>query len=103
MTPDEFYKSLSQQLPPVHLSPFLEALWYDRKGNWEKAHSIAQEIHSLNGSWIHAYLHRKEGDTGNASYWYHMADKPYPTVELDEEWEQLVERFLVGEYSVKHG
>jgi hypothetical protein len=102
MTLDEFNASLSEHLPPSRLNPFLQSLWYDRKGDWEKAHNIAQEIHTTSGSWIHAYLHRREGDTSNAAYWYHMADKSFPTVGLDEEWEQLVEQFLVREHAVKH-
>lgn len=94
MTLDEFNASLTQQAPPTNLNPFLESLWYDRKGHWEKAHNIAQEIHSTSGSWIHAYLHRKEGDLSNASYWYHMAEKTMPSVSLDAEWENLVSVFL---------
>ena len=90
MTLTDFKASLIKDSPPDGLSPLLQSLWYDAKGNWETAHDIAQEIHTDNGSWIHAYLHRKEGDTGNASYWYHMAHKPFPTVTLDKEWEDLV-------------
>jgi hypothetical protein len=69
-------------------------MWYDGKGDWNSSHNIAQEIHSIDGSWIHAYLHRKEGDLGNASYWYHRAGKPVAKMSLDEEWEQLIKAFL---------
>jgi len=69
-------------------------MWYDGKDNWNASHDIAQDIHSRDGSWIHAYLHRKEGDLGNASYWYGKAGKPVARVSLKEEWEQLVREFL---------
>jgi hypothetical protein len=85
---------LNQSKPPANISQLLEALWYDGKGGWEKSHNIAQDIHTNDGSWIHAYLHRKEGDLGNASYWYHRADKPVCKVSLQEEWEQIVRNFL---------
>jgi hypothetical protein len=100
MTLSDFRDSLKNQNPPAGLSPLLKSLWFDGKGDWETAHDIAQEIHNDNGSWIHAYLHRKEGDSGNASYWYHMANRPFPTSTLDEEWEQLVEKFLVKDVAV---
>jgi hypothetical protein len=96
MTVSEFRTSLSQDVPPSQCSDLLQALWYDGKGDWERAHTIAQEIHTNKGSWIHAYLHRKEGDNGNASYWYHMAHKPFPTISLDQEWETLVAEFVKG-------
>lgn len=95
MTLTEFKASLAHDTPPTGLHPLLESLWYDGKGNWEMAHNIAQEIHSDSGSWVHAYLHRKEGDKSNASYWYHMAGKPFPTVGLDEEWDQMVGNFVL--------
>ena len=95
MTISDFKASLRDSHPPRKINSLLEALWYDGKGDWQSAHEIAQEIHTDNGSWIHAYLHRKEGDQGNASYWYHMANRSFPTVTLEEEWEELVEAFLV--------
>jgi hypothetical protein len=94
MTVDQFKASLKQPAPPANAGPFLESLWYDAKGDWDRAHNIAQEIHNDDGSWIHAYLHRKEGDVGNAAYWYHMADKPVATDSLEQEWERLVRAFL---------
>jgi hypothetical protein len=94
MTLAEFQATLTNNAPPIDFDNVLQSLWYDAKGNWEMAHTIAQEIHTDSGSWIHAYLHRKEGDSGNAAYWYHMAHKDYPTVELAKEWEQLVVNFL---------
>ena len=66
----------------------------DAKGDWEKSHNIAQDIHSDTGSWIHAYLHRKEGDIFNADYWYSKAGKKRPSVSLEKEWEEIVTDLL---------
>jgi hypothetical protein len=94
MTINEFKDSLSSHQPPAKISGLLLALWYDGKGEWEAAHNIAQDIHTHEGSWIHAYLHRKEGDEGNAGYWYRRAGKSIPSSSLYEEWVELVEFFL---------
>lgn len=94
MTLEAFESSLSDKRPPGDLTPLLEALWYDAKGDWQQAHNIAQDIHDDNGSWVHAYLHRKEGDLGNASYWYRRAGQPVPAVSLRQEWKQIVEALL---------
>jgi hypothetical protein len=72
----------------------LEALWYDANDNWDKAHSIAQEIDSRDGAWVHAYLHRREGDHGNASYWYHRAGKSVSRMSLEDEWESIAKELL---------
>jgi hypothetical protein len=69
-------------------------MWEDAKGNWSAAHSIAQEIEDETGSWIHAYLHRKEGDLGNAGYWYRRAKQPTAHDTLEEEWTRIVSRLL---------
>ena len=69
-------------------------MWQDAKGNWDDAHRVAQEIESTDGAWIHAYLHRKEGDASNAAYWYHRAGKPVAHGPLDEEWEEIVSSLL---------
>ncbi|WP_119078737.1 hypothetical protein [Chitinophaga alhagiae] len=90
MTFDQFKNSLRQPAPPAGLSPVLEAMWWDGRGDWERSHNIAQEVHSADGSWVHAYLHRKEGDPGNAGYWYARAGKRMPAVPLEAEWEQMV-------------
>jgi hypothetical protein len=95
MSIDSFISSLSQQHPPAGSSPLLQALWYDGKNNWQKAHEIAQDVESSDGSWIHAYLHRKEGDAFNAAYWYRRAGKPVPDVSLDTEWKQIVSALLM--------
>ena len=75
-------------------NPLLEALWHDGKGNWQRSHEIAQDVNSNDGSWVHAYLHRKEGDLSNASYWYSKAKRNMPKVSLEEEWESLVNELL---------
>lgn len=94
MTLLEFKESIKQSNPPSHIDNLLQALWYDAKGNWETAHDLAQEVNTLDGSWIHAYLHRKEGDLGNASYWYHRANQPVCKKSLVEEWEEIVSALL---------
>jgi hypothetical protein len=94
MTIEEFKKSLHASLPDG-VSVYLESLWYDGKGDWEKSHVIIQDIEDKNAAWIHAYLHRKEGDIGNADYWYSKAGRKRPSVSLQEEWENLVATFLL--------
>jgi len=94
MTLQDFTRSLEQTAPPATLSAHLRVLWYDGKGHWDQAHDIAQDIHTRDGSWLHAYLHRKEGDAGNAAYWYHRANRPVPRESLQTEWEHLVAYFL---------
>jgi hypothetical protein len=91
---EEFISSLSANEPPANMPSLLKALWYDGKEDWEGSHNIAQDINDRNGSWIHAYLHRKEGDISNARYWYSKAGKPEAKVSLKEEWEMLVREFL---------
>lgn len=82
-------------VPPPAFSPEQQVLWHARRGDWEQAHDIAQDIATPDGSWLHAYLHRQEGDLGNAAYWYHRADQPVPSSELslDQEWEKLAAHF----------
>jgi hypothetical protein len=90
----DFNNSLSQNNPPDIISDYLKALWYDRKGNWQKAHELIQDIEDKSAAWIHAYLHRKEGDVWNADYWYNRAGKKRPSVSLPEEWAAIVEAML---------
>jgi hypothetical protein len=80
----------------VHLfcQKTLQALWYDKKGDWHKAHNIVQEAGDVDSAWIHAYLHRKEGDLNNARYWYNRSGKPEFTAQLNQEWEQIVTNLL---------
>jgi hypothetical protein len=91
---DDFKASLNNSTPPETLTPALQALWYDAKGDWEKAHNIAQDAHTTEGSWVHAYLHRKEGDDSNAGYWYSRAGKKIPSATLSIEWEEMVNALL---------
>lgn len=91
---DEFRMSLAYDSPPLGLSEPLVALWYDSKGDWHRAHQTAQELNDATGAWVHAYLHRKEGDLANAAYWYSRAGKPQPKLSLDAEWEQIVKALL---------
>jgi len=90
----EYKNSLSQTFPGDSLSVYLKALWYDAKGDWDKAHEIIQDLPDKNASWIHAYLHRKEGDVGNADYWYSKAERKRPGTSLNEEWENIVNTLL---------
>ena len=89
-----FLVSLSGSNPPKGLSAPLKSLWYDAKGDWNLAHDIAQDIPGKEGAVLHAYLHRKEGDQWNAGYWYRAAGAKIPDQTLDEEWMELLERFL---------
>ena len=79
---------------PARLSKALQALWYDAKGDWNAAHERASEQEDPAGSWVHAYLHRKEGDSGNAAYWYRRARQPVATDPLDAEWSRVVMALL---------
>ena len=94
MTLSDFTHTLDAAEPPAELSPALIALWYDGKGDWEGAHRVAQDISSPDGSWIHAYLHRKDGDASNAGYWYRRAGKPAARGGLEEEWVEIVTALL---------
>ncbi len=94
MTVEQFSTSFEAETPPASITLYLKALWHDRKGDWEMAHDIAQALPDSNGSWIHAYLHRKEGDAANAGYWYHKAGKQMPAYSLEKEWEEMVHVFL---------
>ena len=77
--------------PPAGLSTGLRAMWLARKGRWHEAHDLCQDIPGSAGSWIHAWLHRQEGDYGNACYWYSQAGKPAAAADasLDDEWHQI--------------
>lgn len=92
-----FKNSLSDTAPPQNVSELLQAMWYDGKGDWHNSHEIAQDVPSRDGDWVHAYLHRKEGDQWNAEYWYRRAGRPVPHYSLDKEWEELVKYFINNE------
>ena len=94
MTLQELRQSLLRDEPPSHFSLALAGLWWDAKGNWNKAHESAQQDEGRAGSWVHAYLHRKEGDSSNAGYWYRRAGKPPARSSLEQEWTEIAESLL---------
>ena len=94
MTLDEFLRSVSENGPEASLSEPLRALWFDRKGDWDRAHQIAQGIPSPEGSWVHAHLHREEGDLWNARYWYQQAGRPESEGDLEAEWREIAGTLL---------
>ena len=91
---EEFRRSLSQEQPPPDLGFALTGLWWDARNNWEFAHESAQQDEGPDGSWVHAYLHRKEGDTSNAGYWYRRAGKQPAHATFEEEWLEIVNSLL---------
>jgi hypothetical protein len=94
MTLAELKATLSSTAPPSTLPRSIVALWHDAKGDWDAAHQVAQDIDDADGAWIHAYLHRKEGDTSNAAYWYRRAGKPVASTSLEAEWDQIAAALL---------
>ena len=95
MTLDEFRGSLSAAAPPAGVAPAVAALWHDARGNWDEAHRLAQDVPDQEGgAWVHAYLHRKEGDEGNAGYWYQRAEQPVARDTHEAEWTRIVTALL---------
>jgi hypothetical protein len=94
MTLEAFKASLAQAAPPAGLSPALTALWWAGKGDWNKAHELAMNEDRPESAWVHAYLHRVEGDLGNARYWYRQARRPPATGELATEWAAIAAALL---------
>jgi hypothetical protein len=90
MTPAGFKRSLAHSVPPRALAPALQALWWAKKGDWDKAHRIVMNENSREAAWVHAYLHRVEGDEANARYWYTQARRPAAKSSLDEEWDEIL-------------
>lgn len=80
---------------PDSLPKALQALWYDKKCEWNTAHEIVQKASDADSGWVHAYLHRKEGDLSNARYWYRRSEQPESKVGLDQEWEQIASSLLI--------
>ena len=93
MTLEEFKATVSATAPPA-VAKALVALWYDARGDWDQAHEIANGVDDKNGAWVHAYLHRKEGDLGNAGYWYGRAGQPMATDSLEAERDRIVTSLL---------
>ena len=94
MTLDEFKATLTAPAPPG-VSIALQALWHDARGEWDKAHEIADDVDET-GAWVHAYLHRKEGALDNAKYWYERAHQPIATDSLDDEWARIARALLTS-------
>jgi hypothetical protein len=94
VTLEEFRATLSETEPPP-VAPLLRALWHDARGDWNLAHEVAQDVDDADGAWVHAYLHRKEGDLGNAGYWYRRARQPIAKDSLDAEWSRIVTALLL--------
>jgi hypothetical protein len=95
-TSADFRASLSGNVPAAGLQPPLAALWWAAKGQWDQAHKIVQDEASVEAAWVHAYLHRVEGDLGNAGYWYRQAGQPAAKDSLEAEWERIVAALLGG-------
>jgi hypothetical protein len=96
---DAFRRSTTGATPPVGLAPPLAGLWWAAKGDWEKAHATVQADETPTAAWVHAYLHRVEGDLDNARYWYARAKKPPAAGRLEDEWLLIAETLLRGEAS----
>ena len=91
----ESYKSsVAEAAPPAGLAPAIAALWWEAKGDWHRAHQSAQQQADAEGAWVHAYLHRVEGDQHNAAGWYRRAGKPVSEAPLQEEWETIARALL---------
>ncbi|MBD3648262.1 MAG: hypothetical protein HUJ31_12605 [Pseudomonadales bacterium] len=89
----EFVDSLEEDAPDPGLSNALQALWHEANGNWDRAHALVQD-NSPESCWVHAYLHRKEGDLSNARYWYNRAGQPVARGELNEEWRAIADTLI---------
>jgi hypothetical protein len=96
MNLQEFRSSVDLDQPPHGLPSTLLAMWFAAKGDWDQAHGLSQDIKSADGDWIHAYLHRVEGDNQNAAYWYRRADRPVSSLSLDDEWAEIVEAMIIA-------
>jgi len=96
MTIEEFKLTVAQGELPEGLSPALIALWQEARGGWDAAHHIAQEMDDKTGAWIHAYLHRKEGNATSAAYWYRRAGRPVAADSVEDEWHRIVSELIRG-------
>lgn len=94
MKVEEFRSSVKAVQPPEGLSVPAQALWWDAKGEWARAHGLVDELETPEGMAVHAYLHRKEGQGWNADYWYRRAGRKFHRPELDDEWQALAEGLL---------
>lgn len=92
MTAEELQRLNAEQA--AALPALIHALWYDAQGDWHASHEAAQAVESREGAWVHAYLHRKEGDQANAAYWYRRAGQPPATGSLTGEWHEIASALL---------
>jgi hypothetical protein len=90
----EFKTSVAQANPPAGLAPPLAALWWAAKDDWDKAHRIVMKQETRDAAWVHAYLHRVEGDLDNAGYWYRQARRPVDSGPLEAEWDAITTALL---------
>ena len=90
----QFRESLKASVPPAEMPLVLSALWWDAKGDWQKAHECAQQDETPDHAWVHANLHRKQGDLPNARYWYHQANRPIANGEFEHEWTRIAQALL---------
>ncbi len=93
----EFQRSLKAKTAPRGIAPALAALWWAKKDDWDKAHTIVMDDNGRDAAWVHAHLHRVEGDAGNAAYWYRQAKRPVAAGSLDKERETIVAALLGAE------
>ncbi len=96
MTFDLFKATLVDDDPPPEIGPVLRALWIEARGDWDGAHKIVQDVSDRSAAWVHAYLHRKEGDLTNAAYWYSRAGQDVSAFSLEREWEEIVKALLAS-------
>lgn len=94
MTVSEFKSCTKNPHPRKEWPLHIKALWHDARGDWEKAHTIIENTIELSSSWVHAYLHRKEGDQWNAEFWYRQAGKPVPNCSITEEWSNIASSYF---------
>jgi hypothetical protein len=96
MNLSEFKRTLGTAKPPAGLAPALTALWWAGKDDWDAAHKIVMDAADKESAWVHAYLHRVEGDLPNARYWYRQAQRPVASQPLAAEWDAIAEALLQG-------
>ena len=94
MNTKEFVQSIEEGNLPKDLDIETQALWIERNGNWQEAHDMVKSLETMKAFWVHAYLHRREGDIRNAQYWYSRAGRKLPDLSPDEEWQEIVGHFL---------
>jgi hypothetical protein len=91
---DQLVQSLGRDKPPEGIGGALQALWCEKKGDWDRAHELTQQEPDPEGAWVHAYLHRVEGDESNAGYWYRRAGRPHSQAPLEEEWKEIAQALI---------